>query len=203
MFFKKIAIVVFAMSFAFSTACSNGSEKSNTETKDVASATLNAEAPATAKSVFQIKTSTIGDQVLPDFTWEENGITIKFSDYIKDKVVFINFWGTWCPPCRAEIPYIIQLQKEFKDKDFVVVGFALERSPDASNVQKFSDAKGINYINFMASRTDKTAMEIVGHFGQINAVPTTMIFNKKGEKVETIVGGRDYKSFKASIEKAM
>jgi hypothetical protein len=46
-------------------------------------------------------------------------------------------------------------------------------------------------------------MQIVSHFGQINAVPTTMIFNKKGEKVETIVGGRDYKSFKASIDKAM
>ncbi len=201
MFFKKLSTLALVLSVAFSTACSSDADK--VQTKDVASATLSAEAPAKEKSVFEIKTVNLGDQVLPDFTWEQNGKTIKFSDYIKDKVVFINFWGTWCPPCRAEIPYIVQLQKEYKDKDFVVVGFALERNPGTEGVQKFVDAQGINYINFISSRTDQNAMQIVSHFGQINAVPTTMIFNKKGEKVETIVGGRDYKSFKASIDKAM
>lgn len=202
MFYKNLLTLAFAMMLAFSTACS--SDADNTKTKDVAKANLNAEAPAAKDvSVFKIKTTELGDQVLPDFTWEQDGKTMKFSDYIKGKTVFINFWGTWCPPCRAEIPYIVKLQKELKDKDFVVVGFALERSPSIDGVQKFVDAKGINYINFLSPNTDPTAMKVVSHFGRISAVPTTMIFNKKGEKVETIVGGRDYKSFKASVEKAL
>ncbi len=202
MFYKKLVTMAFALMMVFSTACSGDADKP--QIKDVAMANLNAEAPAEkGTSVYKIKTTDIGDQVLPDFTWEQDGKTKKFSDYVKGKTVFVNFWGTWCPPCRAEIPYIIQLQKELGDKGFVVVGFALERGANIAPVQSFVDAKGINYINFLSPGTDRTAMEIVKHFGDIRAVPTTIIFNKKGEKVETIVGGRDYKSFKASVEKAL
>ncbi len=200
MFYKQLIAIIFAMTLAFTTACSSDADK--TQTKDVA-ANLSAEAPAANTSVFVMENLSTGENPLPDFTWHQDGKTIKFSDYIKGKTVFLNFWGTWCPPCRAEIPHIVELQKEYKDKDFVVVGFALERNQTVSGVQKFVDAKGINYINFFALGSLQNTAKLVEHFGGVQAVPTTFIFNSKGEKVETIVGGRDYKSFKASIEKAL
>lgn len=135
-----------------------------------------------------------------DFTWEEDGKTYSFSEYTKNKVVFINFWGTWCPPCRREIPDIISLYNDYKNKDFVVIGIALERDPSTAiqKVKEYAEKNGINYINFADTR-----QELAMAYGGIQAVPTTFIVDKSGSITETIIGMRDRSYFENSVKNAM
>lgn len=160
-----------------------------------------AESKGKGAVVIGISKATAGKNGMPEFTFKYNGKETKFSDFVKGKAVFLNFWGTWCPPCRAEIPSIIELAKEYKGKDLVIVGIAVgnRREPVAKvdDVQSFVDEKGINYINFVDDLSIQQAL------GGIYAVPTTFIFNKQGEKIETIVGGREKEGFIQSIKKAM
>lgn len=117
---------------------------------------------------------------------------------MKGKVVFINFWGTWCPPCRREIPDIIEINKELSGKDFIVVGIAMERASDPiSQVQSFAEKNGINYINFI------NIPELSEAYGGIPAVPTTFIVDKNGNIAEKIVGMRDKAGFMQSINRVL
>lgn len=150
--------------------------------------------------VLNIKSVISGERgKAQDFTWEENGKTFSFSDLTKNKVVFLNFWGTWCGPCRQEIPDIIKIDKELKGKDFVIIGIALERdmANAITNVQNFAESRGIQYINFIGKS------DIVNAYGGIGGVPTTYIIDKTGSVNEVIVGARPYNVFMQSIERAM
>lgn len=136
-----------------------------------------------------------------DFSWTENGQEINFSDFTNGKVVFLNFWGTWCPPCRKEIPDIIEIGKDLKDKDFVIIGIALERSQSMegamTNVKNFASSKGITYKNFIGIQ------ELVNAYGGINAVPTTVIIDKNGNIAERITGMRSKEQFMQSINRVL
>lgn len=137
---------------------------------------------------------------LHDFSFEKDGVETYLSDISKNKVVFLNFWGTWCPPCRKEIPAIIKLQKEYKD-ELMVIGIALERGGELSDqikkVDSYANKADINYINFIETSDQKYGRL----FGGIRAVPTTFIINKNGEVVEQIRGGMDYASFEKLVKK--
>lgn len=138
------------------------------------------------------------DNFIVDFKFEKNGKVTSFKEFTKGKVVFINFWGTWCPPCRREIPDIIEIQKDLKAKNFIVVGMALER--DANPMKKvtdFASAQGVNYVNFIASQ------ELAAAYGGINAVPTTFIVDGNGKIVEKIVGMKDKAGFLTSINRVL
>lgn len=92
----------------------------------------------TVLTINSVKTSTQPGSAV-DFTFTHNGKETSFAEFTKGKVVFLNFWGTWCPPCRKEIPDIIEIQKELQNKNFVVIGIAMERDRDPlSKVQSFS-----------------------------------------------------------------
>lgn len=135
---------------------------------------------------------------VPNFTWIENGQSKSLHDLIDGKVALINFWGVWCPPCRMEIPDLIELNKELSGGDFVMLGIALGRGQieTVSNVKKYADAKGINYVNFIGT------MEAANAFGGITSVPSTFIVNKDGKIVDTIIGARDKAAFKKAVDNA-
>lgn len=147
-----------------------------------------------AKSVSPSKPGNI-----VDFVWVQDGKEVKFSDYIKGKIVLLNFWGTWCPPCRREIPDLIEVHEEGEGKDFVVVGITLERDVlnAETNVKEFAKQKGIRYLNII----DKD-QSIARAYGGINAVPTTFIIDKKGKIVETLIGARMKQDFLDAINRA-
>ncbi|MDX9791300.1 MAG: TlpA disulfide reductase family protein [Candidatus Kapaibacterium sp.] len=136
-----------------------------------------------------------------DFKFEQDGKSRSFAELTKGKVVFLNFWGTWCGPCRREIPDIIKISKELKNKDFVVIGIAYEqvRSEDdaVKKVLDFASKNDIEYINFIANR------DIIEAYGKIPSVPTTFIIDKNGKLIEKIVGSRDKATFMNSINKVL
>jgi thiol-disulfide isomerase/thioredoxin len=143
---------------------------------------------------------------LIDITWKDaNGKMIRLSDYAKGKVVFLNFWATWCPPCRREIPDIVELAREMSN-DVVVVGISLDEGTDAkTKVTKFATDKGITYINIVPSEqlNTKNIAEAYSIIAPINAIPTTLIFDRQGNHKQTIIGANTKSYFTDAIKKAM
>jgi thiol-disulfide isomerase/thioredoxin len=139
-----------------------------------------------------------------NFTWTENGKTYNFADFTKNKVVLINFWGTWCGPCRIEIPDLIELNNELPDKDFVLFGISLERSTVENNlntVKNFMKINNITYRSLLPKNPRNPS--IANAYGGIQAVPTTLIIDRKGYIVETIIGPRRKAQFLDMIKRAM
>ena len=113
--------------------------------------------------------------------------------YIGKKVVLINFWATWCPPCRGEIPDLVKLQKKYKSK-FLIIGVSFDE--DAKTVVSYIGENGVNYPVIMVDSKLEQA------YGGIEAIPTTFIIDLKGEIVEgPIVGSRSYEEFEKLIKK--
>jgi len=102
------------------------------------------------------------------------GKAINTADW-KGKAVLLNFWATWCPPCREEIPSLIALQKKYQGR-LVVIGISEDEDPPAE-VQKFVQKAGINYPVVMSTP------ELVSKWGGVEALPTTFLINSRGRVV--------------------
>jgi thiol-disulfide isomerase/thioredoxin len=92
------------------------------------------------------------------------------------KVVLLNFWATWCPPCREEIPLLVDLAKKYKD-GLLIVGISLDDA-SADEVRQFTNAFHVNYPIVMWSR------ELVAEYGGVPALPTSFLINKEGRVVQ-------------------
>ncbi len=115
-----------------------------------------------------------------DFSLEDiNGKTVNLADY-RGKVVILNFWGTWCPPCRAEIPDFIKFYKNYKDKGVEIIGIAVS-SPE-EDVKKMIEDYGINYTVCLSDG------KVENLYGGIRAVPTTFVIDKKGGSLTPKMG---------------
>lgn len=111
---------------------------------------------------------------------EGNPVTL---DAAKGKIVILNFWATWCGPCRAEIPDLIELQSKYKDQLEIIAPATDE--DDAEAVKKFVTKSGINYRVAMASN------ELRAQYGGIPALPTSFIIDAQGRVVQKHVGLND------------
>ncbi len=117
----------------------------------------------------------------PDFSLTDlNGSTISLEE-IKGNVIFINFWATWCPPCRQEIPGFIELYEKYKDDGMVIIGISLDRG-GPNVVNQFMQEFGISYPMAMATREFYEAYEP----GQY--IPTTFVIDRLGNLKEKHVG---------------
>lgn len=167
--------------------------------KNAATTTANASQVYALKAVQSAK-----GVMLPDFSWTVNGKDVKFSEYTKGKTVFLNYWATWCPPCRREIPDIVELAKEYGDK-VVFIGIALENESTAAAGQKlvsaFATKSGINYVNLVAIGDVQGSVSAL--YGAVESIPTTFIFNKNGKIAQRIDGSTNKESFLMELKKAM
>ncbi len=139
-----------------------------------------------------------------DFAWKDGKSVVKLSDFSKGKPVFLNFWATWCPPCRKELPDIVELNKELGDK-VVFIGVALENESKAAKasplVSSFAQKNNLGYINLVGD--DKVIAEITAGYGNVEAIPTTFIIGKDGAILQKLVGGQSKQDFLAAIKKAL
>ena len=160
-------------------------------------------AKVTAGGVYEIVEvlSADADKIVDFVFLDDDGNRISLSDYTKGKVIFQNFWGTWCPPCRAEIPDIVKLQEENIDK-VVMVGIALERKDNSKqSVIDYAKSNSINYINFVGPKA--VIDKLTGAYKGISGVPTTYIANKDGKIVDKIIGARSKADFQKAIDNAI
>jgi thiol-disulfide isomerase/thioredoxin len=119
-----------------------------------------------------------------------NTNTVKLSNY-RGKVILVNFWATWCPPCQMETPDLVALQTKYKGK-LQVIGVSVD--DQRSLVPDFYKEKKINYPVIM------TTKDVEKEFPGINALPSTFLINTKGEIVKKIVGFRNYAAYEAEIK---
>jgi len=118
--------------------------------------------------------------LIPSFTAPDlDGKPIAIAD-LRGKVVLVNFWATWCPPCREEIPDLIALQKKYKDT-LQIIGISQD-SGSVDDVRRFAAAMGMNYPIVMSTP------EIEKLFPGIYALPTTFLVDKDGKVAQKHVG---------------
>jgi peroxiredoxin len=140
-----------------------------------------------------------GSKGFVDFTWNENNKEKKLSDY-KGKVILLNFWATWCPPCRKELPDLSKIAAEFKGKNFELIGVSVDENPAA--LANFLRSNSLSYtvLHENGGLLDKY-MDIVG--GNQNVIPQTFIIDKNGKVVENLIGSRSKEDFVSIINKYM
>jgi cytochrome c biogenesis protein CcmG/thiol:disulfide interchange protein DsbE len=132
----------------------------------------------------------------PDFALPDlSGKTVRLSDF-KGKVVLVDFWATWCPPCRKGIPEFIELQRRFEDKGFTTVGVALDQQ-GAAVVKPFAENFGINYPVVIGG--DEVSMA----YGGIQAIPTTFLIGRDGSILKSYVGYHPQSEFERAIQAAL
>jgi cytochrome c biogenesis protein CcmG, thiol:disulfide interchange protein DsbE len=116
----------------------------------------------------------------PDFKLKDlDGKELSLSS-LSGKVVLLNFWATWCGPCRAEIPSLIQLQSRYKDR-MQIIGLVVD-DDDQTAIRKFAEDEGINYPIALASDDVRLA------YGGVSALPTVFLLNTSGRVVQKHVG---------------
>jgi len=132
----------------------------------------------------------------PDFTLPNlEGNRLTLSDF-KGKVIILNFWATWCPPCREEIPDFVELYGEYKDEGLVIIGVNLDRG-DSRAVKQFSKNYKINYPIVTGN------VNVTQDYGGIRGIPTTFIIDRKGNIKEKYVGYRPKATFEEAVKKLL
>jgi thiol-disulfide isomerase/thioredoxin len=104
------------------------------------------------------------------------------SDDLRGKVVLIDFWATWCGPCKKEMPGYQQLLDRYGPRGFVVIGFKFDTMKDTEDPVLFAKRLGVRYPLAVASD------EVKQTFGGIEGLPTTIIYDRKGVLREKIIG---------------
>lgn len=128
----------------------------------------------------------------PSWTLKDvNGIAVR-SDQFKGKVVVVDFWATWCPPCRAEIPGYVDLVKKYGKDGLVIVGVSMDEA-GPSVVKEFNEKFGVNYSMVMGDDT------VVAAFGGVEALPTTFLIDRNGQIRDRKVGAEPTEDYERKI----
>lgn len=112
---------------------------------------------------------------------------------LKGKVVLLDFWATWCPPCRAEIPHFVELYSAYKGKGLEVVGLSVDQGGPAG-VTQFIKENSVSYPVAMAD------IPLTQAYGGIRGIPTTFLLDKNGHIAKKYVGYQDKAVFEREIQ---
>ncbi len=153
--------------------------------------------PAAIAAVIALSRNAIAaDALKPD--WQVTDFSGKKISAVETKgqVVLVDFWATWCPPCRAEIPVLNGLAKKFADKGVIIVGIAVDQSGEKT-VKKFAAQHDISY------RLAMTSLELEKTFGGIDSLPTLFIIGPDGKIAGRHIGYTSAEDLEAQITKLL
>lgn len=134
---------------------------------------------------------------MPDFS--EKDITsdgIVDSNNLAGKVLLINFWATWCPPCRKEIPALMRIQEEYQDKGFSVIGISMDEG-GRKIVSKFVKKLEMNYPVFIGNA------KLGRNFGGVMGIPVSFLVDRQGNVVKRLDGYISEKVLIREVEKLL
>ena len=109
-----------------------------------------------------------------------DGKPLKLSDY-KGQPVVVDFWATWCAPCRASMPHLNLLQEHYQQQGLVVIGLSVD-DESAPFVRRYADKLGVRFRMALASE------DVLDDYGPIRSIPTTLFINRRGEIVRRVTG---------------
>jgi len=174
--------MVLALGILALAGCGGDSENSGADSADAAN-----QAQAAVPAVFG------KGSPAPDFTLNKiNGGELQLSS-LRGKAVILDFWDTWCPPCRKALPHLQELSETYSD-DLVVVGVAMGRE-GLGKVRSFTQAQGLTFEMVLFNND----MNLIKDFGGIQSIPTTFLIDQDGVVREKWVGAFD----KAEYERAV
>jgi len=145
-----------------------------------------------------------GSTPAPDFTLATTtGELVSMSD-LRGKVILLNFWGTWCGPCRMELPDFVKLYDKYNKDGLEIVGITIRRGESIKDVAKFQDQWGLNYLllnDINGNEVSEVTMAYSQAIGQmINGIPTTLVIDREGFIVNGFVGPRREQVFYNAIK---
>jgi thiol-disulfide isomerase/thioredoxin len=132
----------------------------------------------------------------PDFTLESlDGNKVSLSEF-KGKAVLVNFWATWCGPCKIETPWLVQLQNEYGAQGLQIVGVAMDDS-GKDEIARFAKDMGMNYPVLLGK-------EAVGEaYGGVPALPESFFVGRDGKIVDKIMGIEGKADIETAVKKAL
>ncbi len=190
----KISLSLFIVAFMFVSGCSKNPEKQTS-----------AQSPATERSsTTGISAANVSKVIsveknegskAADFSWsDENGNKVTFAEFSKGNVVLVNFWATWCGPCKRELPDLIALHNEYKGKNVKIIGISVDRDADVLGlVRNFAAEANLTYPIVIDNGDLEKA------FGGIRGIPTSFFVNKNGEIVKKMIGLQSKETFQAAL----
>ena len=118
----------------------------------------------------------------------------------RGKVVVVNFWATWCVPCREEFPDLVRLEKTYRDRGVAVLGVSIDFPKDLSKVEKFLAANRPDFPNYMkrSGGDDQDFIDAVDpKWG--GELPFTVVYARDGKKARVLAGKQTYASFEKAV----
>ncbi len=179
----RFLVISFTIVLFFISGCSKKQE-SDTKTLTTKSVSNVAEAVSVTKRADKV----------PNFSWKDGtGKTFDLDTY-RGKVTLINFWATWCGPCKMELPDLIAISKEMSNRGVKIIGVSTDRGTNVrEDVAAFVTEKGIPYQIVIANEDLEDA------FGNIRLIPTTFLIDADGKIAQIIVGIRTKQQFVDAI----
>jgi len=143
-----------------------------------------------------------GELAAPVFSLPDmNGQKVDLVSF-RGRVIVIEFWATWCGPCREEIPVLNQIFKAYKEKGLVIIGISLDRKPP-QEVKEFLDHLQVEYINVMGGEEIFEKYSQTANLGPIRGIPATFIIDRQGQICQRYMGLAEKKILEEAIEAAL
>ncbi len=150
-----------------------------------------------ARSEDKVEAANVAERkAAPDFTLKDaEGHDVKLSDF-RGKVVLLNFWATWCGPCKIEMPWFVDFQRKYKDQGFSVVAVSLDEE-GWDVVKPYAQDMKLNFPVLLGND------DIAERFGGIQALPTTLIIDQEGRVYNSHMGLMSMSDYEDEIKKLL
>lgn len=136
-------------------------------------------------------------EIAPDFSLKDlDGNTFRLAD-TAGKIVVLDFWATWCPPCQESVPHLVDLQEKYRSQGLEIVGVSLDRSGKRA-VKPFAKRYKVNYKLLVGDYN-----QVVEDYGGIFGIPTLFIIDRKGKIAAKFIGYVEPEELEAEIKKLL
>jgi thiol-disulfide isomerase/thioredoxin len=179
---KAVVFVVLAVAFSALTGCDGSQANTNTSTA-ANTAVSNTGSANTAKKNSDFPA--LAEKAATAEMKHVDGSTSKVADY-RGKVLLLNMWATWCGPCRAEMPALVKMQDEHRDKGFEIIGLNTDDGDTKEMIEKFAKEMNLNYTLVWAPTEQQAALLKISNF---DGIPQSFVVDRDGKLRGVFRGG--------------